>query len=300
MAETNVSIKEKYESLIKEIREQKSISVLEKIYEDLKQNKSSLFDNNVVPLQYSNDLLWLLQYNLIKIDTQLDIYKLYIDEFFSLNATPEALNKTQFFTHIFCYETNFYRSATTIENFLVFLNRFFNIYYPKKSNVIHEVGDIMDVLVNDERFQTSLLGWIQMPIKRIDKEKNLYIFEDYKDSNKEVMIAIDNFKVQEKNTFVKEEEMNWRNNLKKGDKVDYLTSNKNWVEGYINEINEKGEISVKALGEIDQNIVFLKKYSPFIQPLLKYSFKFEKDEENCITLLEKNDDFRKYKILRYP
>ena len=294
MTEKKESPKEKYESLLKEIRTQKSISVLEKIYEDLKQNKSSLYDNNVVPFQFSNDLLWLLQYNLIKIDTQLDIYKLYIDAFFSIKGKPEDLAKTEFLNHIFNHDSNFYRNATNIENFLVFLNRFFNIYYPKKTNLIHEVGDIMDVLVSDEIFQISLLGWVQMPIKRIDKEKNLYIFEDYKDSNKEIMIAIDNFKVQEKNTFVKEEEMNWRNNLKVGDKVDYLTSNKNWVEGSVKEINEKGEISINALGEIDQNIVFLKKYSPFIQPLLKYSFKYDQDEINCITLLEKNNDFLKY------
>ena len=72
----------------------------------------------------------------------------------------------------------------------------------------------MDVLVADEVFKISLLGWIQMPIKRIDNEKKLYIFDDYKDNNKEIMISIDSFKVQEKNTFVKEEEMTWRNNLK--------------------------------------------------------------------------------------
>ena len=99
------------------------------------------------------------------------------------------------------------------------------------------------------------------------------------------------FKVQNKNAYVKEEEIVWRNNLKVGDKVDYLTSNQNWVEGYVKDININGEISIKALGELDQNIVFLKKYSPFIQPLLKYSHKYSPDEENAITLLEKNNFF---------
>ena len=294
MAEKSQTIKEKYDSLLKEIRTQKSISVLEKIYEDLKQNKSSLFDNNVVPFQYTNDLLWFLQYHVIKIDTQLDIYKLYLDEFFSLKCKPEDIIKTEIFRHIFNIETNFYRNATNIENILVFLNRFFNVYYPKNISIEHEVGDIMDVFVSDEVFKINLFGWVQLPIKRIEKEKNLYIFEDYKDNNKEIMISIDNFKVQEKNTFVKEDEMTWRNNLKVGDKVDYLTSNKNWVEGYVKEINDNGEIAIKAMGEIDQNIIFLKKYSPFIQPLLKYSFKYGPDEVNCINLLEINPDFQKF------
>ena len=288
------SEKEKYEAILKEIRTQKSISVLEKIYEDLKQNKTSLYDNNKIPFEFSNDLLWLLQYNLIKIDTQLDIYKLYIDEFFDMKAKPEELIKTKFFFHIFNFESNFYRNASNIENFIVFLNRFFNIYYPKNMNIEHEVGDIMDVFISDENFKVNLFGWAQMPIKRIDKEKNLYIFEDYKDSNKEVMIAIDSFKVQEKNTFVKEEEMIWRNDLKLGDKVDYLSSNKNWVEGTVKIINSNGEIKIHALDEIIQNEVFLKRYSPFIQPYLKYSFKYEPDEINGITTLGKNEEFLKF------
>ena len=288
------SEKEKYDTLLKEIRTQKSMSSLEKIYEDLKQNKSSLYDNNKIPFQFSNDLLWLLQYNLIKIDTQLDIYKLYIDEFFDIKAKPEELGKTQFLFHIFNYESNFYRNSSNIENFIVFLNRFFNIYYPKNMSIEHKVGDIMDVFVSDENFKINLFGWTQMPIKRIDKEKNLYIFEDYKDTNKEVMIAIDSFKVQEKNTFVKEEEIIWRNNLKLGDKVDYLSSNKNWVEGTIKIINSNGEIKIHSLDEIVQNEVFFKKYSPFIQPYLKYSFKYEPDEANGITLLGKNDEFLKF------
>ena len=33
----------------------------------------------------------------------------------------------------------------------------------------------MDVFVKDEVFKISLFGWAQMPIKRIEKEKNLYI-----------------------------------------------------------------------------------------------------------------------------
>ena len=289
--------KEKYDALLKEIRIQKSLSVLEKIYEDLKANKSSLYDNNKVPFQFSNDLIWLLQYHFIKSETQLDIFKLYIDEFFTMKCKPEDIGKIGFLYEIFNYDTNFYRAASNIENFLVFLNRFFNIYYPKNATIKHEVGDAMDVLVADEVFKISLLGWIQMPIKRIDNEKKLYIFDDYKDNNKEIMISIDSFKVQEKNTFVKEEEMTWRNNLKEGDKVDYFNSNLNWTEGYVKEVNSNGDISIKAINEKEENIIFLKRYSPFIQPLLKHSFKYTSEEANALNKLGKNNDFNKFKYL---
>jgi hypothetical protein len=294
MADAPQKPSDKYNTLLKEIREQKSLPVLEKIYEDLKQNKASLLDDNVIPFSFSDGLIWILSNNIIKVDIQLDIFKLYYDEFFNMKMKPEDMKKTTFLFQIFNYEAAFYRNATYIDNFLIFLNRFFNIYYPKNTSIIHEVGDTVDILINDERFKLNFFGWIQMPIKRIDKEKNVYVFEDYKDSSKEIMIGFDSFKVQEKNTFVKEEEMTWRNNLKEGDKVDYLTSNKNWVEGYVKEVNANSEVCIHAIGEIDQNVVFLKKYSPFIQPLLKYSFKYDQDEINCLKLLEINQDFQKY------
>ena len=292
-AEKAETPKEKCNSILKEIRSVKSLSSLEKVYDFLKENQSSLLENTDIPLQFSDDLVWVLNYNRIKVDTQLEISKIYIDEFFKMKCKPEDIIKSKFLFEIFKPDSNFYK-LSGIDNFLIFLNRFFNIYYPKDNNIKHEVGDVMDVLINDELHQVSVVGWIQLPIKRIDTDKNLYIFEDYKDNNKEVMISMDSFKVQNKNTFVQEDEMNWRNNLKVGDKVDYLTSNQNWVEGYVKDININGDVSIKALGELEQNIVFLKKYSPFIQPLLKYSHEFTPDEENGITLLEKNQFFMKF------
>ena len=75
--------KEKYEALIKEIRLQRSIPVLEKIYEDLKSNKEDLFNDSIVPFQFSSDLIWFLQNNIISVQMQLDIFKLYVEAFFN-------------------------------------------------------------------------------------------------------------------------------------------------------------------------------------------------------------------------
>ena len=42
----------------------------------------------------------------------------------------------------------------------------------------------MDVYITEEMNKIILSGWLQLKIKRIDMEKNLYIFEDYKDKTK--------------------------------------------------------------------------------------------------------------------
>ena len=290
--------KEKYSALLKEIRIQKSLPVLEKIYEDLKQNKDHLYDDTVIPFQFSDDFIWFLKYNLISIQYQMDIFKLYIEEFFNLKCKPENLSKIRFIYDIFTYESNFYSKASNTDNFLIFLNRFFNIYYPKDLTIKHKEGDYMDVLISEERDKLTLPGWIQLKIKRIDEEKKLYIFNDYKDkeNKKEIMIAFDNFKVQERNTYVKEEEMTWRNNLKQGDKIDYLSNNNNWIEATVKEILSETEIGIDTK-EQDKTTYFMYKYSPFIQPYLKYSYKYQEDETLCITLLEENTDFQRFNYL---
>ena len=150
MSSQTQTSKEKYEALLKEIRLQKSLPVLEKIYEDLKKNKEHLYDDSIIPYQFSDDFIWFLKYNLISVQTQMDIFKLYIDEFFNLKCKPENLSKIKFLFEIFNYDSNFYFKASNIDNFLVFLNRFFNLYYPKDTSTKHEEGDYMDVLINED------------------------------------------------------------------------------------------------------------------------------------------------------
>ena len=59
--------KEKYATLLKEIRTQKTLPVLKKIYDDLKTNKDNLYNDAIVPFQFSSDFIWLLKYNLIDV-----------------------------------------------------------------------------------------------------------------------------------------------------------------------------------------------------------------------------------------
>ena len=294
MSSQSLAPKEKYESLIKDLRLQKSVQALEKIYQDLQSNKENIFNDAIVPYKFSSDFIWFIQYNVIDIKLQMDIFKLYIEAFF-MNKQPLAkLKPIQFFFDIFPCDSYFYTQASNKENFLVFLNRFFNLYYPKKTSINHKEGDFMDVYITDERNKMILPGWTQLKIKRVDEEKKLYIFDDYKDNKKEYFIPIDNYKVQERNTFIKEEEMIWRDNLKKGDKLDFLNDNNNWVEAEIKEIISEKEISLSTFGQLDDNKIILNKYSPFIQPYLKCSFKYEPEEMNCLALLEMNSDFQKF------
>ena len=156
---------------------------------------------------------------------QLDIFKLYIDALLNPKNKIENINQIKFIYDIFIYDTVFYSQSSNIgSNFKVFLTKFFNLYYPKDTSIKHKVGDIMDVYINEDRNKQFLQGWIQLKIKKIDEEKKLYFFEDYKDRTKEINFPMDSFLAQERNTFVKEEEMKWRDNLNPGDKIDFLTN----------------------------------------------------------------------------
>ena len=74
--------KEKYESLIKELRLQKSLPILEKIFEDLKNNKEHLYNNEIIPYKFSNDFIWFLKTNLIDKNKFKWIYLNYISSNF--------------------------------------------------------------------------------------------------------------------------------------------------------------------------------------------------------------------------
>ena len=289
--------KEKYEALLKEIRTQKTIPVLEKIYEDLKTNKDNLFNDAIIPFKFSTDFIWFLKYNLINVKIQMDIFKLYIETFLNLKWNSENLNQVPFFFEIFNYDANFFMKASTSDNFLNFLNGFFNQYYPKDTTIKHQVGDYMDVYITEDRKQLLLPTWVQLKIKKIDEEKKIYYFDDCLKKNKDIVMNMDNFSVQEKNTFVKEEEMAWRNNLKKGDILDYLNDKNNWIEAKVEDVISDTELSLSTFGQQENTKITVNKYSPYIQPYLKFSFEYEEDEMNCLAFIGINTYFQRFNYI---
>ena len=292
MADSQQNPKEKYTNLFQEIREAKNINNLQKIYADLIENKSNLLDNDIIPFQFSNDLIWIISNHLIDLKIQSDIFKLYIDAFFTFKVKPENLQKLTLLDQIFKYDSFLYKTTADTEDISCFVKKYFDKYFPKKNKIKLEKGEIVDVLIAEKDLLGDLLyGWTQLPIKRI--EKNYIIFNDYDDENRELKFLIDSYEVQEKNTFTTEEEMNWRKELKRGMKVDFLNNRRLWVESNVlNVLSNNAVVSVLGAQPGDNAIKSI--YSPLIRPFPTFSFKFEETEQNYFQNMYYNSYFSKF------
>ena len=282
----------KYKKIFEEFRSNKTESNLQKIYQDLLEKKDNILDNDIIPFQFSNNIIWLLSNNIIDLKIQSEIFKLYIDAFFSFKVKPENLQKLSLLDQIFKYDSFLYKNIADTEDFNCFIKKYFDKYYPKKKKIKIEVGEIVDLFIEEKDLNNDLLyGWTQLPIKRIDN--NYVIFNDYDNENKELRILIDSFKIQEKNTFITEEEIKWRNELKRGEKVDFFNNRKVWVEADIlNVINYTAVISPLGTAQGDNTIRSI--FTPLIRPLNTFSFKYEENEKNYFPLLFYNALYSKF------
>ena len=280
MNEIKENSKEKYKKLFQDIRSSRTESNLQKIYEALLENQSELLNNDIIPLQFSNDLIWFLCNNIINLKTQSDIFKLYINSFFTFKLKSENFQKFIVLDQIFKYDSFIYKSMSETDNVLTAFKLFFEKYFPKNKKLNYEVGEIVDVFITDKSF-----GWVQMPIKKI--ENNTIIFDDCLNENKELKLPIDSYQIREKNSFVTEEEIIWRKNLKIGMKIDYLNNKKVWVEASVLNIlsnnvvlwplgNQKGDNDIESI------------FSPVIRPLNTFSLKYEKKEKQYFPFLTYN------------
>ena len=292
MTEKPENAKDKYTKILQEFRIHKTESNLQNIYNDLTENKNNLLDNDIIPFQYSNDLIWLLFNNIIDLKIQSDIFKLYIDSFFTFKVKSDNLQKLSLLDQIFKYDSFLYKTSADTEDFNCFIKKYFDKYYPKKKKIKYEPGLIVDVFISEKDLLSDLLyGWVQLPIKRI--ENNYVIFNDYDDENKELKFLMDSYEIQEKNTFVTTEEMNWRDGLKRGDKLDFLNNKRYWVEAdMINVLNNNAVISVLGGAQGDNIIRHI--YSPLIKPLSTFSFKYEESEKLYFPFIEYNYNYSKF------
>ena len=283
--ESKKSLKEAFEELINNLTKEQSIKSIESIYIFLQENRKYIFNNKEIPYNLSKKLISSFNTNVISTEIILNIYKIYIDEFFSVKNYPdnEIDNLKGILNLIFDINTKLYTDSD-LQTFFFFLKNYFNKYYPKDNNIIYKVGDVVDIIASDKVLDKLMIGWTQMTIKEVDYEKKIYKFEDPETKELSIQAKFDEYQVQEKNTFITEEEVNWKNNLKINDVVDFYNINKDmWVEGYIKEINEKGQYIVQPIGEpedIFKSFPFVR-YSPFIQPLHKFSFKYNPDDIAC-------------------
>ena len=298
MNDSQQNPKEKYTKLFQEIRSSKNETILQKIYNDLIENKSNLLDNDIIPFQFSNDLIWLLCNNIIDLKIQSDIFKLYIDSFLSFKVKPENLQKLTFLDQIFKYDSFLYKSTADTEDFSCFIKKYFDKYFPKNKNIKLEKGDIVDVFISEKDLLSDIFyGWTQLPIKRI--ENNYLIFNDYDDENKELKFLIDSYEIQEKNTFVSDEEMKWRNDLSRGMKIDFLNNRRLWVEATVLNVLSNNAV-IWPLGAQQGDNAIRSIYSPLIRPLSTFSFKYDELEQNYFQYLYYNTYFSKFNYCLPP
>ena len=290
------SLQETFDKLKSDLIKNNSKKEIDAIYEFIKQNRANLYNNKILPVNLTKNLINFLSNNGKFLDIIMDIYKIYIEEFFNTKNFPEDEidNFKDILITIFTIESNIY---TEVVDYTGFLRQYFAKYYPKKSNIIHEEGDVVEVLIADIKANKSILGWTHFTIKRVDKERKLYIFDSLIKGISEINLSFNDYKIQEKNTFANEEEVNWKKNLKLNDLVDVYNYKKNlWVEGYVKKINEEGEYYIQPVGEPDDTLDFgpFTKHSPFIQPLLKFSFKYDPEDKACFKVVKGNNEHNPY------
>ena len=297
--ETKKSLKETLEELINNLSKEKSLKSIESVYIFLQENRKYIFDNKEIPYKLSVRLIASFNNSVISPETVVNIYKIYIDELLTIKNYPddEIDNLREIITSIFNINSQLY-TESDLPSFLLFLKHYFSKYYPKDGNVVHKVGDVMDIISSDEVGLKRIIGWTQLAIKEIDEEKKIYKFEEPKTKTLSIQAKFDDYQIQEKNTFITEEEVNWKKNLKINDMVDVYNANKDvWVEGYIKEINEKGLYIVQPIGEsedIYKNYPFAN-YSPYIQPLRKFTFNYDPEDKACFTkvnFIEQHNPYR--------
>ena len=295
MADKDENQEKKYTKIFEEFRSNKTESNLQKIYKDLLDNKSNLLDNDIIPFQFSNNIIWLLSNNIIDLKIQSDIFKLYIDAFFTFKVKPENLQKLTLLEQIFKYDSFLYKNIADTEDLNCFIKKYFDKYYPKKKKLKIEKGEILDVFIEEKDLVgDTFYGWTQLPIKRI--EKNYVIFNDYDDENKELQILIDSYKIQERYRFISKEEMDWRKELKRGEKIDFFNNRRLWVEAdLLNVISNNAVISPLGGPQGDNAIRSI--YSPLIRPLNTFSFKYDENEKNYFPLLYYNSYSSKFNYI---
>ena len=210
------SLQETFDKLKSDLIKNNSKKEIDAIYEFIKQNRANLYNNKILPVNLTKNLINFLSNNGKFHDIIMDIYKIYIEEFFNTKNFPEDEidNFKDILITIFTIESNIY---TEVVDYTGFLRQYFAKYYPKKSNIIHEEGDVVEVLIADIKANKSILGWTYFTIKRVDKERKLYIFDSLIKGISEINLSFNDYKIQEKNTFANEEEVNWKKNLKLND-----------------------------------------------------------------------------------
>ena len=282
------NLQEEIFSSISNLKTSKSVENLKNLFKNLSQIGSKVLDEKQIPNNMSKDLIFFLTNNLIDTKIQIDIFKLYIDSFFSLSNEIKKIDDSKnlmFLERILDRKCSIYEKAIETKDYNLLLKSYFDKYFPKKE-MTYEPGKIVDVLISEKHLDRVMISsWIQLPIKRFE---NNIVYLSYKESDKEEEKEIkDLYLIREKNTFTKEEEILWRKTIKIGDKVDILDKKLNWIgANVLNIIADK--LVLLPFGYKKDDFIIIDINSSLVRPFGTFSFKCGPNEEQFIPTLKLN------------
>ena len=101
-----------------------------------------------------------------------------------------------------------------------------NTFFPIEEHEYKE-NDIVDYLYDED----NKYMWTQGKIITINN--NQIVLSLLLDNEKIIKVKKNSFKIKPKNTFTNDEEIEWRNNLKKDDLIDCLDIGNNWMKSSV-------------------------------------------------------------------
>ena len=214
-----------FNTLMNNLRNEKTLIALENIIEYIKSNIEKFLQNKILSYKLLDELFFFLQNNNISISTQIDFYKYFIDLFISMKFKPEDLLKLDFLSNIFSQKSNFYTQSSSLNSLNSLLEKYYNFFFPIEEKNEFEKNDIIDYLNEEDQYY----NWTQGEIILIDDNQIQIQLLD----NKKVTLNKNSFKIKPKNTFSKDDEIEWRNNIKKDDLLDCLDIGNNWIKSYV-------------------------------------------------------------------
>ena len=272
----NTSKKEEkdFKSLIKTLRNEKSLFALEDMIDYIKSNIGNLLQNKIITFKDIDDLFFFLLNNKISISYQIDFFKFFIDLFTSMKFKPEDLNKLNFLSEIFSSKSNFYIQSSLINSLNDLLNKYYNIFFPREEKE-YQKNEIIDYLYDED----NKYIWTQGKIISINN--NQIILHLLLDEEKIITVKKNSFKIRPKNTFTDDVEINWRRNLKKDDLVDCLDIGDNWIKSHITSRIVKNVLICYKHNNLENNKIYgydnnynklFNIYSPQIRQINSLSF----------------------------
>ena len=214
-----------FNSLIKILRNEKTLKALENMIEYIKLNIDNIIQNKIITFKQLDELFFFLLNNTISTSIQIDFFKYFIDLFTSMIFKSEDVLKLNFLSNIFSIKSLFYIQSSSINSLNDLFDKYYNYYFPIEEYEYKE-KEIIDYLYDDDNNYIWTQGKI---ISMNGNQIKISLLYD----NKIILLKKNSYKIKPKNTFSEEGEIEWRENLKKDDLIDCLDIGNNWMKSSV-------------------------------------------------------------------